>query len=308
MVAHAPQAEAERRGIRQCLGRGADLFHGIPQRRAVPGLCALRDDRRAVIADPAERLSRQVAEPLVRAAEYIAVVPRAGKYLHQSPRMTERVEVDGGCGFDTELLPEVAPPLGDLADERLAAGHIAVGLDVPAAHDMPLAQPHQFPDLPEQGGIILLNPAVYECFVMAEDVVVKLPAETRRAPEGGDCRGTALLPFPLPDGVKVCIADKMHRFVHSVSPFRFSQILFFYGFYRTANRRNHIRHSSQKLCRGLPPGRHWLQPEIMSGKVLRGLGDSFKSPPAFPRFPVSPSPRRHTSIATMPCRVNSGTV
>ena len=144
--------------------------------------------------------------------------------------MTERIEVDGGCGFDAELLPEVAPSLGDLADERLAAGHIAVGLDVPTAHDMPLAQPHQFPDLPEQGGIILLNPAVYECFVMAEDVVVKLPAETRRAPEGGDCRGTALLPFPLPDGVKVCIADKMHRFVHSVSPFRFSQILLFYGY------------------------------------------------------------------------------
>ena len=46
VVAHAPQAEAERRGIRQCLGRGADLFMAFPSAVLYPVCerCAMTDE------------------------------------------------------------------------------------------------------------------------------------------------------------------------------------------------------------------------------------------------------------------------
>ena len=59
----------------------------------------------------------------------------------------------------------------------------------------------------------------------------------------------------------------------------------------------HSGRDSQRLHAGAQAkagtGRERRLPPIIirSGKVLGGLGDSFKSPPAHPRIPVSPSPR-----------------
>ena len=60
---------------------------------------------------------------------------------------------------------------------------------------------------------------------------------------------------------------------------------------RFCNTRHPSRHVRAQAKAGTGRERRLPPIIIRSGKVLGGLGDSFKSPPAHPRIPVSPSPR-----------------
>ena len=63
-----------------------------------------------------------------------------------------------------------------------------------------------------QGSVVLLHPAVDEGLVVAEDAAVEFTAEAGGRAEGGQSRGRALLPFPLPDGIEVGVGDKVELF------------------------------------------------------------------------------------------------
>ena len=69
---------------------------------------------------------------------------------------------------------------------------------------------------------------------------------------------------------------------------------------RFCNTQNHSHHVCCKTSPG--PGTNAGSNQEYIGKVLGGLGASFKKPPTFPRFPVSPFP---FSIS-FPCRCAEG--
>ncbi len=120
--------------------------------------------------------------------------------------MPEGVEVDGCRGDGIEFLFEISAPEQRLAHEGFARRHVAVRLEVPTAHDAPLAGGDQLLDAREEGRLELLHPAVEDGLVVAEDVI-ELVAEVGGAAECAEGRGDALLPFPLPDRVEVGVAD-----------------------------------------------------------------------------------------------------
>ena len=77
---------------------------------------------------------------------------------------------------------------------------------------------------------------------------------------------------------------------------------------RFCNTQNHSHHVCCKTSPG--PGTNAGSNQEYIGKVLGGLGASFKKPPTFPRFPVSPFPRFPVSpfpfSISFPCRCAEG--
>src|SRR5512135_3586054 len=123
--------------------------------------------------------------------------------------MAKRIEVDGGRRRDSELVAKVRFSNQDLPDQRFAAGHIAVWLQVPAAHYVPATGPDQPLNAGKQGRIVLLNPAIQDCFVMIKDEARKLTAKIGRDPEGRNRFRRSLLPLPLPNRIQMSITDQM---------------------------------------------------------------------------------------------------
>ena len=134
--------------------------------------------------------------------------------------MPERVKIDGGGGRNAELFGKITPAFLDLAHKALAGGQVAVRLQMPAAHDVPFARFDQVPDARKQRRFVFFRVAVEQRLVVAENVTVEFLAEPDRTAERGECGGGALLPFPLPDRIQVCVADQIKRFpFHAATPF-----------------------------------------------------------------------------------------
>ena len=125
--------------------------------------------------------------------------------------MAERVKIDGGGGENAEFIHEIALALQDLACNALAAGHIDVGLEVPAAHDMPFSCLDKNFDLLKKRGVVFLYVFVDRGLVVAEHVI-ELSCEVDGGAKGGKHHARALLPIPLPDRVDVSVADQMYLF------------------------------------------------------------------------------------------------
>ena len=191
-----------------------DPLDGFAADAGVMAAGAGREDLRSVEAFPDELGARQRALALPGTAEDIRVVAALGENLHQPPRVPERVEVDRRGHVHAELVLEVALADQALADERFAAWHIAVRLDVPAAHDVPLAPLDQSANPPEQGGLVFLDPPVEDRLVVVEDESVELVAQVGGGAERGHSLSRAFLPFPQPDRIKMSVADKVNSLFH----------------------------------------------------------------------------------------------
>jgi hypothetical protein len=169
----------------------------------------VNQDFGAVVADPDELVAGKGKLPGPRPAAEIGRVPALGRDLDKAPGVAEGIEVDGRPGLDPELLGEIALAEQDLADERLAARHVAVGLDVPAAHDVPFPLPDEPADPAEQGRLVLLDPFVEDGLVVAEDEPGMFLAKFGGLTEGRQGLPRAFLPLPEPDRVEVGVGDEV---------------------------------------------------------------------------------------------------
>ena len=160
---------------------------------------------------------RQRAVALAWAAEDVRVVPALGHDLHEPTRVTKGIEVDRRRGLGAELVSEVLPAREDLSDEGLARRHVAVRLEKPAAHDVPLLLLHEPLDPSEQSRLVLLDPLVEHRLVVVEHKAVVGLAQLRSRSERRDHLRRAFLPLPQPDGVQVCVTDQMDRFLHGLA-------------------------------------------------------------------------------------------
>src|SRR5205814_1565736 len=108
-------------------------------------------------------------------------------------------------------LLQIALAVQRLAHERLAAGHVAVRLDPPAADHLEAARLHVRPDAREQLRIALLDPREEERRVAREDVLGEPVEPVDRRLEGRAHLLVALRPLPQPHRVDVGVADHVHR-------------------------------------------------------------------------------------------------
>ena len=99
-----------------------------------------------------------------------------------------------------------------MSHEGLPGGHIAVRLQIPAAHDVPLPLGDQPPYSPKKHGIIFFDILIQKRFVVIEDkppvLFTYLGGDTKSAQR----LGRAFLPFPKPHGIQVRVANKMYTF------------------------------------------------------------------------------------------------
>ena len=191
------------------LHMGAHLVGRLAQRRVVPRERPRGHDLRTVVPHPHELVPRIGRLGRGGTAEHVGVVAALRQDLHQAPAVPEGIEVDRRGRLDAELRAEVAPPGQNLAHEGLARRHVAVRLQEPAPHDVPLALAHQPLDPREQRRLVLLHPLVEDRLVVVEDEAVELLAQVGRRAEGGDRLGGALLPLPQPDGIEMGLAHEM---------------------------------------------------------------------------------------------------
>jgi predicted Rossmann fold flavoprotein len=95
----------------------------------------------------------------------------------------EIIDVDGGGGSGCKFLLEILPAKHYLPDEPLSAGHIAIRLQVPSAHYMPLALFNQLLDSAEEFRLILFYPFIQDGLVVVEYKAVEFLAQVRRNTE-----------------------------------------------------------------------------------------------------------------------------
>ena len=142
------------------------------------GNCPLpADDFIWVGFDGSEIIRRQGAVPLSRTAEKIGVKTGLCHELYQPPAVSEGVKINGGCRLFPEFFPEIFPSGFHLPDKGFSAWHIAVGLQIPAAHDMPLSFPYQLLNPGKKLRFHLFNPFVNHHFIMVEYKAVIFLAE-----------------------------------------------------------------------------------------------------------------------------------
>src|SRR5512137_1525994 len=177
--------------------------------RAVVRRGPVGQDLRAVVADPDEFVAGERALAVAGPAAEIGAVAALGQDLDETPRVPEGIEVDGGPRLDAELPGEVAPAEEDLADERFAARHVAVGLDVPAAHDVPLLLADELADPAEERRLVLHDPAVEHGLVVTKDEALARLAELGGLTERGQRFAGAFLPFPEPDRVEMGVRNEV---------------------------------------------------------------------------------------------------
>ena len=121
--------------------------------------------------------------------------------------MAEGVDVVADGGDDAEFVLEVALAEEGVADEGLAGGDVAVGLDPPAAGDLPAAFGDAVLDLLEHRGVVLLDPLVDGGGAGGEDELRRLGHPVQGGAEGGLGLLQTLWPLPEPDGIEVGVAD-----------------------------------------------------------------------------------------------------
>ena len=208
MVAHTPGHHANILGLscRAALDARRRFTEG-----GVIVARAHRLDLAAVKPTPQKLLCGKRHFAVIRAHEHIAVLAAFFDDLHQTHRVPEGVKIHRGFGKDAKLFQEIAPPLQDLTHKALARGHVAIGLQIPAAHDMPFSALYQLTDPCKKRRSVFLHVLVNGHLIVAKNIVKFLGQLHRRLK--GRKRGThALGPIPLPNGVNMCIADQMDLF------------------------------------------------------------------------------------------------
>jgi len=221
VIAHAVEAhKLVQRGL-HLSGAAADVMIQL----LAPGQVLERDAEgqhpRAVIRLPPEQAARQALLVGHGAQEGVVVQPALLEDLRQRPAVAEAVDVEADARRDAELLLEVTLPDQALADERLAAGDVAVRLDPPAAGDLPAPFGHALPDLLEHGRIGAFHPLVEGRRAGDEDEVAILGHAIQSRAEGRPHLLEAFLPGPQPDRVDVGIADHVQGGVlHGLSRMR----------------------------------------------------------------------------------------
>ncbi len=220
VVADAPEdrhvaAEPERHlgarleALLQVVVLGVVEAHGDPE----------PENRRAAGALPPVEVGGQRELGLLRPHVNVHGISRGREDLRQAGAVSEGIEVVGDDGRDAERLPEEAPALGNLADDRLGARQVDVGLNVPAAGDVPASGADEPADLLEERRVELADPAIENRLVVVEDELGVRVEELDRGSEGGERLGAPFLPAPLPDGVEVGVCDQVNaRPLHGSSP------------------------------------------------------------------------------------------
>ncbi|MNC23704.1 hypothetical protein D3C75_717360 [compost metagenome] len=137
----------------------SDLLVGFAERRLVGVGDFMRHHAAAGKTFPNEILPWQ-SDVLIRAHKDVRVVTRLLHNLHQPPAVAEGIEIDCRRRPYAELFAEITPARQHLACERFARRHVAVRLQIPAAHDMPSALPHQPLDAGEQRRFVFLDPLI----------------------------------------------------------------------------------------------------------------------------------------------------
>ena len=167
------------------------------------------EDSRATRRFPPEHRCRKPELVRTGSHEDIAVHAAPAQDLGKHRVVPERIDVVADRRNPAELLEEVA--LGDqrLADKGFAARDVAIGLDPPAADELPAALGDAFPDLLEHPGIDLLDPFVVRRRVAGEDELRVLVHPVQGGPEGRADLLVALLPLPQPDRIDVRVADQV---------------------------------------------------------------------------------------------------
>ena len=186
-------------------------MHGLnrfAQGRAVSD-ASLDRHFRTVVANPCEIIGGHGAVVLFRAGNDVAVVSGLPEKLDKAAGVPERVEIDGGAGVHSELLTEPAATDQHLPHEGFPGRHVAVRLDLPPAHDVPASGLDQTADSFEQDGFKLLDPLIQQGLVVAKNQLIRQVTAIGRRPEGRNRSGGAFLPFPLPAGIKMGVADQV---------------------------------------------------------------------------------------------------
>src|SRR6266498_5624051 len=131
--------------------------------------------------------------------------------------MPEAIDIIANRGAHAELGIEVALAVQYLPHERLAARQITIGLNPPAADNLPAAFGHAILDFAKHRRVVKLDPLVARRRAGGK---YKIATLAHKIEHGAKCRLDGLktfLPAPKPDRVKMGIADDMQGDVfHSV--------------------------------------------------------------------------------------------
>lgn len=173
---------------------------------------------RAVRRLPVEDATGQLL--LVRPWPEEDVAPEAGatQELGKAAGMAEAVDVEADGGGTAEAGQEVALTMERLPDQRLAAGDVAVGLDPPAADQLPAPLLDAAPDLVEHARVEPLDPLVVRGGAGHEAHLGMLLHAVQRRAEGGPHLLHPLPPGPEPGGVDVSVADHMDTALRAPDP------------------------------------------------------------------------------------------
>ena len=156
---------------------------------------------------PPEGRGRKRNLRLVRAVEDVPLVPLAREDVGQRGGVSERIDVVGDGRLHAETVPEVAPPVEELAPPGLLSRQVAVGLDVLTAGDVPLSALDQLACAREQLRVDPLDPLVDPCFPARVDELGVLVAAVGGGAECGQGLVRPGLPGPHPDRVDMGGAD-----------------------------------------------------------------------------------------------------
>ena len=209
-VAPAEHQQRSRRPlvVLEVARRPAQLGHG---RLGVVGVGGreVRDHRGAVDADPAERVvvGRRVAVPGQLLGQEAADAGAAHE-LRELAVVAEHVGVPEHLGAAPEFLLEEALAVEELADQRLARGQVAVGLDPRPADRQPLAARDGVLDARVEPRRTVADPRVL-LRLRAREAVVRIGLhQPQLARERAHALAVGLLERPQPGGVDVRVADR----------------------------------------------------------------------------------------------------
>jgi hypothetical protein len=137
----------------------------------------------------------------------------------------ERVKVHGSPGFHAKFLFKVRFTNENLPDKRFTAGHVAIGLKIPAAQNMPFLLFHQLLDPGKELRLKHLDPFIQDSFIMVEHEFIEFLRKLSGGPKSRESFSGALFPLPQPDRVKMGITDEMqslgfHSVLHSKKSLR----------------------------------------------------------------------------------------
>jgi len=194
----------------------ADIVGGLAEAGVVLRHAA-SDDVRTVEPDPDVSIGAEIAFLCIRPAMQVSRVAGLAQDLDQSPGMAKGIEIHRDARLDSEFGLEVAAALKNLPHKRLTRRHIAVGLEIPPAHDVPFPGRDKAPDSLEEQRVVFFGPFIEQRLVVVEDEDIEFLAQISRSPEGGQCCRSAFLTFSQPHGVEVGVADKMEPFGGHVS-------------------------------------------------------------------------------------------